>query len=27
MAETVRIFENIALREMVGLKTGSNGRH
>jgi len=26
-AETLRIFENIALRKMVDLKTGSNGRY
>jgi len=27
MAETLRIFENVALRKMVELKTGSNGRY
>jgi hypothetical protein len=27
MTETLRIFENMALRKMVGPKTGSNGRY
>jgi hypothetical protein len=27
MAKTLRIFENVALRKMVELKTGSNGRY